>query len=61
MVWTPEAQQDRVDVWEHIAADKPQAAARMDELFSDAVVELAGYPMLGRPRTLPEHPRTDPA
>jgi toxin ParE1/3/4 len=49
VVWTPEAQQDRVDVWEYIAADNPYAAARMDELFSDAAARLAQHPLLGRP------------
>ncbi len=49
VVWTPEAQQDRVDVWEYIAADNPYAAVRMDELFSDAVANLAEHPKLGRP------------
>jgi len=33
VVWTPEAQQDRVDLWGYIAAENPRAAARMDELF----------------------------
>jgi len=46
--WTPEAEQDRSDVWDTIAADNPLAAARMDELFSDAAAELADFPRLGR-------------
>ena len=49
IIWTPEALQDRVDVWEHIATDNPRAAARMDALFSDAATKLADYPKLGRP------------
>jgi toxin ParE1/3/4 len=49
VVWTPEALQDRVDVWDYIAADNPRAAARMDELFSDAAARLADHPKLGRP------------
>jgi len=53
VVWTPEAQQDRADVWDYIAADNPQAAARMDELFSDAVARLAEHPTLGRPGKIP--------
>ncbi|MDR0806265.1 MAG: type II toxin-antitoxin system RelE/ParE family toxin [Enterobacteriaceae bacterium] len=28
-------------------ADNPQAAVKIDELFSDAVARLAEYPMLG--------------
>jgi toxin ParE1/3/4 len=49
VIWTPEALQDRVDVWDHIAADNPPAAARMDELFSAAAARLANHPKLGRP------------
>ncbi len=44
VIWTPEALQDRLDVWEYIATDNPGAAARMDELFSDAAVRLADRP-----------------
>jgi plasmid stabilization system protein ParE len=39
----------RADVWDFIAADNPRAAARMDELFSDAAARLADHPKLGRP------------
>ena len=53
VVWTPEAQQDRADVWDHIAADNLRAAARMDELFSDAATKLAAHPMIGRTGTIP--------
>ena len=49
IIWTPEAQQDRADVWDYIAADNLQAAARMDELFSDAVATLMTNGKLGRP------------
>lgn len=53
VIWTPEAQQDRAVVWDHIAADSPRAAARMDELFSDAATRLAEHPKLGRPGKIP--------
>ena len=53
VVWTPEAQQDRADIWDFIAANHPSAAARMDELFSDAASRLARHPMLGRPGKIP--------
>lgn len=53
VIWTPEAQQDRADVWDFIAADDPRAAARMDALFSDAAASLAEYPKLGRPGKIP--------
>ncbi len=53
VVWTPEAQQDRADVWDYIAADNPRAAARMDEIFSDAADRLTQHPMLGKPGIVP--------
>jgi addiction module RelE/StbE family toxin len=48
VVWTPDALQDRADVWDYIAADNPRAVARTDELFSDAAARLADHPKLGR-------------
>ena len=48
VVWTPEAEQDRADIWDDIAADNPGAAVRMDELFSDAAARLAEHPKIGR-------------
>ena len=53
VIWTPEAEQDRTDVWDYIATDNPHAAARMDELFSEAVSRLAEHPKLGTPGTIP--------
>ena len=49
VIWTPEAQQDRADVWGYLATENPRAAARMDELFSDAAATLAEHPKLDRP------------
>ncbi|QNH10722.1 type II toxin-antitoxin system RelE/ParE family toxin [Xanthomonas sp. SI] len=49
VVWTPEAQQDRVDIWKYVAADNQGAAVRLDELFSEAALTLERYAMLGRP------------
>ncbi len=48
VVWTPEAEQDRTNIWEYIAADDPHAASRMDSLFSAAAGRLADFPLLGR-------------
>lgn len=45
--WTPEAEQDREDIWASIATDDPMAAARMDQLFSDTVARLEEFPQLG--------------
>lgn len=49
VIWTPEAEQDRADIWDYIAADNPRAAVRIDELFSNAATRLAEHPKLGRP------------
>ncbi len=49
VVWTRQAEQDRAEVWDYIAADNPDAAVEMDELFSDAASRLSRHPMLGRP------------
>lgn len=48
IIWSLDAEQDRADVWDHIAADNPGAAARMDGLFSEAAGMLADHPMMGR-------------
>jgi addiction module RelE/StbE family toxin len=48
VVWTPEALQDRREVWDYIASDNMRAAAKMDALFSDAAARLADHPMLGQ-------------
>ena len=53
VIWTPEAQGDRAGIWDYIAADNPQAAARMDQLFSDAAARLANHPKLGRRGKIP--------
>lgn len=34
VVWTPEALQDGLDIWEYIATENPRAVVNMDELFS---------------------------
>ena len=48
IVWTPEAEFDRVEIWDAIAADSPRAALRMDALFSDSFATLASHPRIGR-------------
>ena len=53
VIWTPEAEQDRDDIWDYIAAENPEAAVKMDELFSDMAARLTTYPMLGRPGRIP--------
>ena len=45
--WSPEAEEDRSAIWDHLAARDPGAALRIDRLFSDAAAGLADFPMLG--------------
>ena len=49
VLWTPEALQDRTEIWDYIAADNPVAAAKMDELFSYAAARLTEHSKLGKP------------
>lgn len=46
--WTPQARQDRIDIWEYLAARDAAAAVRMDQRFSDAVAPLVDFPLSGR-------------
>lgn len=48
VIWTPEAVQDRLSIWDYIAIDSPSAAARMDILFDEATRHLEKYPQLGK-------------
>ena len=48
VVWTPEALQDRLDIWDFIAADNRRAAIKIDTMFSNAATKLAAHPDLGR-------------
>ena len=49
VVWTPEADRDRRDIWDYISADNPAAAVRVDTAFRDAVRSLRDLPTRGRP------------
>lgn len=53
VIWTPEAQLDRADIWEYIATDNPRAASKMDELFSEAASRLTEHAMLGKTGAIP--------
>ncbi|MEX0604801.1 MAG: type II toxin-antitoxin system RelE/ParE family toxin [Marinobacter sp.] len=48
LFWTPEAIQDRDDIYDFIEADNPSAALVLDELFSEKVAHLVDHPDLGR-------------
>ena len=49
IIWTPQAEQDRDDIWEYIASENPIAAVRIDELFSEATATLLVHPKIGKP------------
>lgn len=52
VIWTPEARQDRLTIWDYIKAENQDAAVRIDKLFSEAVARLTDFPMLGHPGTV---------
>lgn len=47
VVWTRAAIADRSAIFDHILEINPQAALRMDEVFSDAADRLAKSPRIG--------------
>ena len=53
VLWTPEAQQDRIAIWEHLAAENPPAAVKMDERFSEAAALVSRHPQIGKPGKIP--------
>ena len=47
--WTTEAFEDRLQIWDTIAAEDPQAALRLDQRIARAVSLLEEHPEMGRP------------
>ncbi|KAB7627846.1 type II toxin-antitoxin system RelE/ParE family toxin [Alkalilimnicola sp. S0819] len=54
LLWTPEAVQDRDEIYDYIDADNPQAALSLDELFSAGARRLLSHPHSGRPGRVPD-------
>lgn len=48
LFWTPEATQDRDEIYDYIEADNPTAALALDELFAEKAGRLLDHPGLGR-------------
>jgi addiction module RelE/StbE family toxin len=46
--WVDSAEQDRLDIWEHISSDNPEIAVKMDETFSETAARLADFPLFGQ-------------
>jgi addiction module RelE/StbE family toxin len=51
--WTPEAEDDRAQIFDYIAADSPRAAVKMDEIFSKSAARLEDHPKLGHAGRIP--------
>ena len=49
LVWTPEAIQDRDEIYDYIESDNPVAALALDELIAEKAGRLLDHPNLGRP------------
>jgi addiction module RelE/StbE family toxin len=47
--WTTEALEDRLQIWDYIAAEDPQAVVRLDQRIADTVSLLREHPEMGRP------------
>ncbi|MBN3787477.1 type II toxin-antitoxin system RelE/ParE family toxin [Burkholderia sp. Ac-20353] len=47
-MWTPEAIQDREDIYDYIEADNPAAALDLDELLEEKTALLVDHPNPGR-------------
>lgn len=48
LFWTPEAIQDRADIFDYIEADNPLAALDLDEQLEQKAWLLVDHPNLGR-------------
>jgi addiction module RelE/StbE family toxin len=52
LAWTFEALEDRRAIYDHIEADNPRAALRLDERLRDQAARLVDHPQMGRPGRL---------
>jgi toxin ParE1/3/4 len=48
LFWTPEAIQDREDIYDYVESDSPAAALALDELFQEKAARLLDHPGMGR-------------
>lgn len=53
LVWTEPAIADRHAIYDHIEADNPAAAARLDARFAQTANRLRDHPEMGRPGRIP--------
>jgi addiction module RelE/StbE family toxin len=50
--WSSDAEDDREEIRDYIAAENPRAALRIDEAIGHAVARLADFPRSGKPGLL---------
>jgi len=51
--WTPEALDDRREIWDFIAVENPLAAVELDLRFEASTDPLSDHPEIGRPGLIP--------
>lgn len=49
LFWTPEALQDREDIYDYIEVENPTAALAFDAMIAEKASRLVEHPALGRP------------
>lgn len=52
--WTPEAEQDRLDIIEYVASENFAAAEKLNLLFDRAVDRIAAFPYAAREGNIPD-------
>ena len=53
LLGTPEAIQDREEIYDYIESDNPLAALALDEMFSEKAAMLQDHPNIGRQGVAP--------
>lgn len=53
VIWTPQAEQDRSEIFDFIAERNPRAAVTMDTLFGQQAARLAEHPLIAPPGKIP--------
>jgi len=49
ILWTPQAELDRLTIFQHLAAENITAAISIDERFTEAITRLTDFPRSGKP------------
>jgi len=54
LLWTPEAVNDREDIYSYVEQDNPLAALALDELIAERTAVLQDFPRMGRGGRVPD-------